>query len=289
LWRFGGEAFNRLHLKGLSFNQNRVDGTAMGKWESVLLKLCGFCLIGLAVYFLFIGDVPGATLCAAVGLLLTFLARFSQFKRFKGWGFEAEMWEEKQQEAEKLVESLKGIAALTAREVMLQSIKSGRWGSGQRWEDHWKLFEEVKAAQAGLLNEDGQKEVRRLIDRWFLHDMAINEFGKLKEIVTRETEQARQAIRAKFGNPISDPTAFGAEMQLLSTLDKSIGLFELAGIKPLIESIEEWWESSRKTLANYEIEIAMPGEVRSKLDTYKALESLPEMPVTKELIASADR
>lgn len=123
----------------------------MGKWESLLFKVSGFGLISLAVYFPFIGEVPGATLCAAVGLILTFLARLSQFKRFKGWGFEAEKWEEKQQEAEKLVESLKGIAALTAREVMLQSIKSGRWGSGQRWEDHWKLFEEVKSAQAGLL------------------------------------------------------------------------------------------------------------------------------------------
>ncbi|WP_155523093.1 hypothetical protein [Tabrizicola thermarum] len=238
------------------------------------------------MYFLFIGNVPGATLCATVGLLLTFLARFSQFKRFKGWGFEAEMWEEKQQEAEKLVESLKGIAALTAREVMLQSIKSGRWGSGKRWEDHWKLFEEVKAAQAGLLDEDGQRKVRRSIDRWFLHDMAITEFGKLKEIVTKEVEQARQEIRVKFGNPVSDPMAFEAEMQLLSTLDKSIGLFELAGTEPLIESIEKWWESARKTLANFGIDVAMPSEVRSRLDTYKALESLPEMPVTKELIAA---
>ena len=261
----------------------------MGKWESLLLKVCGFGLICLAVYFLFIGNVPGATLCAAVGLLLTFLARFSQFKRFKGWGFEAEMWEEKQQEAEKLVESLKGIAALTAREVMLQSIKSGRWGSGKRWEDHWKLFEEVKSAQAGLLSEEGKKEVRRLIDRWFLHDMAINEFGKLKEIVNKETERARQVIRAKFGNPVSDPAAFAAEMQVLSTLDKSIGLFELAGTKPLIESIDAWWEDAHTKLASYEIVIAMPGEIRSRLDTYKALESLPEMPVTKELIASADR
>ncbi len=261
----------------------------MGKWESLLLKVCGFGLLGLAVYFLLIGDVPEATLCAAVGLLLTFLARFSQFKRFKGWGFEAEMWEEKQHEAAKLVESLKGIAALTAREIMLQSIKSGRWGSGQRWEDHWRLFEEVKAAQAGLLSEEGQKEIRRSIDRWFLHDMSINEFGKLKEIVTKEAERARKFISAKYGNPASDPTAFGQEMQLLSTLDKSMGLFELAGMRPLIDSIEEWWKNAYTTLAKFEIEIEMPGEVRSKLDTYKALESLPEMPVTKELIASADR
>lgn len=57
------------------------------------------------------------------------------------------MWDEKQLEAERLVKSLKDLAALTAREVMLQSIKSGRWGNGKPWSDHWKLFEEIKAAQ----------------------------------------------------------------------------------------------------------------------------------------------
>lgn len=119
--------------------------------------------------------------------------------------------------------------------------------------------------------------------------MAIKEFGKLKEIVAKETERARQVIRAKFGNPVSDPTAFKVEMQFLSTLDRSIGLFELAGTKPLIQSIDEWWDSARETLAKYEIGIAMPSDVRLKFDSYKALESLPELPVTKKLISSADR
>ncbi len=260
----------------------------MGKMESAFLKLCGFALIALAIYFLFVGNVPGATLCAAVGLLLTFLARFSQFKRFKGWGFEAEMWEETQQQAEKLVESLKGVAALTAREVMLQSIKSGRWGSGGRWEDHWRLFDEIKSAQAGLLSQEGQKEVRKSIDRWFLHDLAIQEFGKLTEIITKQVEPANKNLIARYGNPITDPVAFNKEMQLISEVNKSIGLFELAGSKPLIESIEEWWLSACNTLEKFGLQIKMPADVRSKLDTYKALESLPEMPVTKELIASAD-
>lgn len=262
----------------------------MGKVESTLLKLCGFSLVALAVYFLFEANVHAATLCAAVGLLLTFLARFSQFKRFKGWGFEAEMWEEKQQEAEQLVESLKKVATLTAREVMLQSIKSGRWGSGERWEDHWRLFEEIKAAQAGLLDANAQQEIRRSIDRWFLHDMVAREFGALRSLVTKEVETARNAVREKYGNPASDPPAFKKEMDLLRRTEKPAdGLFELAGTGKLVESVDAWWSEANHVLSQYDVKIAIPPDIRGRLDTYRALESLPEMPITKELIAAADR
>jgi hypothetical protein len=238
----------------------------MGKVESTLLKLCGFGLVALAVYFLFKANVPAATLCAAVGLLLTFLARFSQFKRFKGWGFEAEMWEEKQQEAEKLVESLKKVATLAAREVMLQSIKSGRLVSGKSWEDHWRLFEEIKAAQSGLLDADAQLEIRRSIDRWFLHDMVAREFGALLSLVAKEVENARKAVREKYGNPVSDIPAFQKEMDLLRRIEKPAdGLFELAGSRKLVESVDAWWSEASHVLSQHDVWIEIPPDIRGRL------------------------
>ena len=175
--------------------------------ESGFLKVLGLSLIALAVYFLLQDNVPAATLCAAVGVLLLFLARFSHFKRFKGWGFEAEIWEEKQQEAEQLVEALKKIATLTSREIMLQSIKSGRWSDGKRWADHLRLFEEIKAAQADMLDEVAKKEIRRSIDRWFLHDMVHREYGELRRLVSQTVETVRASLRERLIN------AFGcAEM-----------------------------------------------------------------------------
>lgn len=262
----------------------------MGKIESGFLKIFGFGLIGLAVYFLLQPNVSAATVSAAVGILLTFLARFSQFKRFKGWGFEAEMWEEKQQEAANLIDSLKKTATFTAREVMVQSIKSGRWGSGKRWEDHWKLFNELKAAQNGLLDDDAQREIRRSIDRWFLHDMVSREYGELRDIVGKQLEVIRKAIISKYGNPVSDISGFSKEMDSLSRLSKPAdGLFELAGSRKFVESIEDWWADTTRRFADYDEKLEMPPEIRARLATYKALEQLPEMPVTKDLISAADR
>lgn len=262
----------------------------MGRIESTLLKLGGYGLIGLAVYFLFQSSIAAAPLCAAVGFLMTFLARFSDFKRFKGWGFEAEMWEEKQEEAGKLVVSLKKVAALTAREVMLQSIKSGRWGSGERWEHQWKLFEEIKAAQADILDEESKREIRKSIDRWFFHDMILREYGELLGIFDKEVELIRKTINTKYGNPISDASGFGNEINALSKISRpSGGLFKLAGSRNLVVSIEEWWAETQKEFSAFGVNLEMPLETRARLDTYKAFESLPEMPVTKELIAVADR
>lgn len=258
-------------------------------FESNLLKLLGYLSLGFAAFQITLGNVPAATVCAAVGILLFFLARFSQFKRFKGWGFEAEMWDEKQLEAEKLVKSLKDVAALTAREVMLQSIKSGRWGNGKRWSDHWKHFEEIKAAQTGLLDEISAKDIKRSVDRWFLHDMVVCEFGKLQEIVEKGINSARQVIIQKHGAPILNLIEFSADNERIQEISKaSTGLFDLAGQSPFINALETWWQHACAVLLTFDVQIEMPLEVKSKLETYKALESLPEMPVTAELIAAAD-
>lgn len=262
----------------------------MGLFESRFLKLFGLALIFLTIYFLFKDAITSATVSAAVGLLLTFLSRFSQFKRFKGWGFEAEMWEEKQEEAERLVESLKAVAALTAREVMLQSIKNGRWDDGKSWSDRWKLFDEIKSAQSGLLNPESARQIKKSVDRWFLHDIALTEFGKLQEIVNEGAETAKSRIREQHGNPILDMNGFKADMKIVQEVCRSAGgLFELAGQEPLIESVENWWRNACAVFQKFDVPLEIPSEVRAKLDFYSALESLPEMPVTPDLIAAADR
>lgn len=258
--------------------------------ESWFLKALGLALIGLATYFLFQADkVAAATVSAALGLLLTFLARISQFKRFKGWGFEAEMWEDKQIEAVKLIEALKNVATLTAREVMLQSVKSGRWGGAKRWQDHWLLFDEIKAAQAGLLDDKSIKTIKKSVDRWFLFDMVHGEFGKLQEAVNQGKQAASQKISTKFGSPVVDIAGYHSEIEKLSSIPSTRdGLLTMAGQASLIETIEKWWASAVAILASFEVTIEMPSGTAEKLAIYKALESLPEMPITADLISAAD-
>lgn len=262
----------------------------MGKFESRFLKFGGFALIFLGVYFLFKKDAASGTVSAAVGLMLIFLSRISEFKRFKGWGFEAEMWDDKLLEAERLMDSMKSIAKIASREIVLQSVKSGRFGNGKRWEDHWRLFEEIRATQGGLLTPQSVKEIRKSVDRWFLHDMISNEFGSLVEIVNKGADLARRKIRENGGDFEKRTVSFDADLQSVFRGKRhSVGLFELAGEGPFVEALNKWWHDAKSLLEKYDVQIEIPPEIQSKLDTFKALEGLPEMPVTPALISAADR
>lgn len=62
-----------------------------------------------------------------------FYANISKFKRFKGLGFEAELWDEKQKEASQVVEELKRVFKMYSREMLIGKAMSGRWDSGGDW------------------------------------------------------------------------------------------------------------------------------------------------------------
>jgi preprotein translocase subunit SecY len=63
-------------------------------------------VVGIVVAILDRG-APSIIAVRGTGFLLVVLLLLAKFKRFKGFGFEAEMWEEKQEEAAVLVDELK--------------------------------------------------------------------------------------------------------------------------------------------------------------------------------------
>ena len=68
--------------------------------------------------FLALTDRSGsATAAWSFGFLLFILLLLSKFKRFKGFGFEAELWEQKQAEAAALVDQLKSLSKLIGEQT----------------------------------------------------------------------------------------------------------------------------------------------------------------------------
>jgi len=78
---------------------------------AILLLITGVCLAVTR-------DNPAsAGVLLGFGFLFVVLLLLAKFKRFKGFGFEAETWEEKQQEAAALVESLKRLQLVYSKAV----------------------------------------------------------------------------------------------------------------------------------------------------------------------------
>ena len=68
-----------------------------------------------------------------LGFLSFIYANVARFKRFKGLGFEAELWEDKQKEAADLIERLREVVSIYSREVILGKVRAGRFANGPDW------------------------------------------------------------------------------------------------------------------------------------------------------------
>jgi hypothetical protein len=60
--------------------------------------------------------------CLRDRFLQFFYSNLARFKRFKGLGFEAELWEDKQKEAADLIDRLKNVVAIYSREVVMAQV-----------------------------------------------------------------------------------------------------------------------------------------------------------------------
>lgn len=117
------------------------------------------------------------------------------------------------------------------------------------------------------MNEESAKEIKRSVDRWFLHDMVINEFGKLKKIIENGATSARKVITQKHGNPVQNLNAYSADIERVQEIGKaSVGLFDLAGESPFINAVEIWWQHACAVLLTFDVKIQMParGEIKAR-------------------------
>jgi hypothetical protein len=81
-------------------------------WERVLFSCLGLIFLAFSVFYLKGRSVPESSASFAMGFLCFLFASVARFKRFKGLGFEAELWEDKQKEAAELIDRLKAIVAI---------------------------------------------------------------------------------------------------------------------------------------------------------------------------------
>jgi hypothetical protein len=86
-------------------------------------------LVGYSLDLIYIEQMTNAGIVFGLGFLSFIYANVARFKRFKGLGFEAELWEDKQKEAADLIDRLKNVVSIYTREV--NPWKSEGWTVGE--------------------------------------------------------------------------------------------------------------------------------------------------------------
>lgn len=257
------------------------------------LTIFGFGLVffGFAVHNLWAGSLPDASAAFGMGFLCALYSSVARFKRFKGFGFEAELWEDKQREAEELIERLKGIVAIYSREIVLARVTQDRMDSGRgSWKERWKLFDEVTRGHEALGQKIDFSGLKAEVDTYFILDMAARLKEEIRMPILAGVTEAEGKIRAEFGAVVSDVERHSRKQaQLREVKTEQRGLFEVANNANVAERLLRWAQESQNALrSNFGVEITFDQDTLRKLREVSAAYQSRPVEVTGYLISLAD-
>jgi len=204
------------NLKATTFEFLR---RAANDWERLFFAALGVTLITYAAILMIMDDVGRASAIFGIGFLSVIYSNLSRFKKFKGLGFEAELWEDKQKEAAQLIDRLKNVVSIYTREIIINKVMQGRMGGGADWKAHWKLFDELVNQHDSLGQKIDFEPLRRRLESIFIFDVCCRIGGPLGGAFQQAKAKARRKIDAKFGQPVSDPSGFDKEIALLNNIN----------------------------------------------------------------------
>ena len=151
-----------------------------------IIAIAACTLLTAGIILAFSNRTSAAGTAWAFGFLLVILLLLAKFKRFKGFGFEAELWEQKQEEAAALVDQLRSLSKLVSKQMASVTSRLGSYGGGfslSEFSDFLgDLQQQLKAI--GIPEYESEEILQRLhlrIERQFLAEAQHEVSTALKE------------------------------------------------------------------------------------------------------------
>jgi hypothetical protein len=176
----------------------------------VCLGLMATILVGDGAFLAFQNKTAPATTTLTFGFLLTLLMLISKFKRFKGFGFEAEMWKQEQVKAAVLIAQLKALSFITIEQLAVISSQLGLASGGGNVSERETLLSQLEEIAAGG-SLDGD-ELRDKIAP--LYNRICYDYGWAAEW------QAKNALAALQGSNYPEQKTFESAADALNEIDR---------------------------------------------------------------------
>jgi hypothetical protein len=96
---------------------------------AVIIVVGCVAMFSIGAYLVLTDRPTSAAVTWGFAFLLVVLLLLAKFKRFKGFGFEAELWEEKQAEAAALVDQMRSLSNLICKQMASVAARLGLWDS----------------------------------------------------------------------------------------------------------------------------------------------------------------
>lgn len=258
-------------------------------WQSVVFAVVGLTCLYFSFVHLKAGDVTGASAIFAMAFLGFLYSNLSRFKRFKGLGFEAELWEDKQKEAADLIERLKDVVSVYTTEVVMGAVRRGRWSDGKLWDEAWALFNDLVGKHNALGQRIDFSLLKREMDDYFLFDIFDNNRGGIERALFAACQEAGNVIRHEFGMPITDAAGYAKRHQQLENIAFTIqNPFTLRSTHNLAQDLLSLAELSQAKLkAEFGLEVNLPEPAIERMRAIAELYRSRPINVTSEFIGWA--
>lgn len=259
-------------------------------WEQYLFRIAGLAFLAFSFYNLARQDLTGASATFAMGFLCFIFSNIARFKRFKGLGIEAELWEDKQKEAEQLINRLKSVVYVYTREAVMQKVMRGRFSNGANWQENWDLYEELVQEHRELGQEIDFSNLKAEVDSVFLFDFVTNQYEPIRAAVSKSRTQAQRMIQEEFGKPITDAEGYKNRCSQLREIPADLrDLFEMSAKGDVARDVLNWAaEAEAKLKEHFGLEIDLPNKNMSKLKSISELYQKGPIAITEKLIRWAD-
>ncbi|MCG7624160.1 hypothetical protein [Epibacterium sp. Ofav1-8] len=260
-------------------------------WERSFLFLIALVFLAFSIRFLIMNDVAGATATFVMAFLCLVYGNVSRFKRFKGLGFEAELWEDKQKEAADLIDRLKNIVQVYTREIVMMKVMTGRFGGGSEWPDRWALYEELVGQHDTLGQKIDFLPLKEKVYRVMVFDAVSFLSERIQRTLTPAYSKAQDAITAEFGNPATDQEGHKKRREELKALHFEMrDLFKVSETENVAHYVLSNVEKTAKGLReNFEVEVELPADAMKNLRKIDALFRVGDFHAEPELMQWADR
>ena len=175
----------------------------------------GICcvLLGFGFHYLLKDEVSTAVTLFFLALAFSVFGNLSRFKRFKGFGFEMEVWNDVQEKADSLVKKHERVTILHAKEILWNTVMMGRWPSKDRWRGIYRKFDEI-VKEVGSPIEFS--ELRQNMDRMCINDIVHDIATVFGRYLNLNHTKASDFINQRHPSPVVDNVGFGNLHRILS-------------------------------------------------------------------------
>lgn len=264
------------------------------KWlswlERAFFVLFGLACFGLGITRILQSDVGASATLFAFGFLSFLYSNVTRFKRFKGLGFEAELWEDKQKEAEDLIERLKNVVTIYTREIVMGQVMAGRWVGTSKWRERFKLFDELVTQHDQLGQKIDFSDLKSRIQKIMIFDGCSQAGNELRLAVSKANGYLSRTVQSKFGSPIRDTEGYNEEIAKLReiTFDNS-DLFERVQSENIGQSLlASFREAKDKAQEYFGYTIEEPTNAIDDLEYLSALYERVPFETTEAVINTVD-